>query len=578
MTKRLSLITALVLSASMSIGAAVPQVDRPLLPEGQESGRVKLNKDIKSIPFAKGLQKAQAKKAPQLAKKNGISIDEVLTVPQEIITEAPAGTIQQYSRSSYSFYFTWFGLSVGQVDGYISEVVFGDDGNVYIKNPITEYETDSYIKGTLKDGVVTVTLPQPIMEYDGDTYYADLQKIVIDWDKGSVDYTPADTQVLKFSYEDGVLTQLDGEDLYLSLADGEGDWQGFGDTNIVMTPFKDESLKDVNIEGSEYQFTYDDGGHFITVAKDNSNVYLKGVFEDVPDVWIKGDISGDKVSFKSQSLGTFSGTAAYFVPAKAEEVTEYYEAYDYYDTYTAYKPLDELVLTYDAANDIYTADEDFGFIAYSTAEIEAEYIEYTLASYINPVIKKQGDVSNAKPQAPSFYAFEDYSDDESTEYVFVFTLSKKSTDGDLLDSSKLFYNILLDGEVQTFEKDMYDVAEDITDIPFGYTTEYDFYEYSGLTMISIYSEGFDTIGVQTVYRPEEGKEILSDVLEYSIEKDEATIIGESTGINNIAVDKSVKSEVYYDLTGRRVANPENGLFIKKVTYNDNTVKVSKIAK
>jgi hypothetical protein len=32
------------------------------------------------------------------------------------------------------------------------------------------------------------------------------------------------------------------------------------------------------------------------------------------------------------------------------------------------------------------------------------------------------------------------------------------------------------------------------------------------------------------------------------------------------------------LTGRRVVNPENGLFIKKVTFNDNTVKVSKIAK
>jgi hypothetical protein len=96
--------------------------------------------------------------------------------------------------------------------------------------------------------------------------------------------------------------------------------------------------------------------------------------------------------------------------------------------------------------------------------------------------------------------------------------------------------------------------------------------------ISIYSEGFDTIGVQVIYRPEEGVENVSNLVEYAVETGDILTNGEITGVNNIAVDKSVKSEVYYDLTGRRVANPENGLFIKKVTYNDNTVKVSKIAK
>jgi hypothetical protein len=175
--------------------------------------------------------------------------------------------------------------------------------------------------------------------------------------------------------------------------------------------------------------------------------------------------------------------------------------------------------------------------------------------------------------------FVDYSEysDEGAEYVFDFDVFKISTDGDLLDSSKVFYNVFVDGEPYTFYSDMYDVEEDITDIPFGYSTDYDFYNYDGTTSVELYCDGFDTVGVQTIYRPEEGKEIKSDLIEININTGEEFTNG-VTGVNNIAVDKAVKSEVYYDLTGRRVVNPENGLFIKKVTFNDNTVKVSKIAK
>jgi hypothetical protein len=139
--------------------------------------------------------------------------------------------------------------------------------------------------------------------------------------------------------------------------------------------------------------------------------------------------------------------------------------------------------------------------------------------------------------------------------------------------------VFFDGEVETYDPETYDVEEEITDLPFTYSTTYDIYG-SGLSKsLSVYSEGFETIGVQTIYRPEEGKEIRSNLIEYVVETGDILVNGESTaGVSNIAADKAVKSEVYYDLTGRRVVNPENGLYIKKVTYEDNTVKVSKIAK
>jgi hypothetical protein len=582
MTKRLSLITALVLSASMSIGAAVPQVNRPLLPEGQESGRVKLNKDIKPMPFANGLQKAQAKKAPQLAKKNGISIGDILTVPQEIITEAPAGTVQQYSRSTDAVYY-FYGLWFEHIDNFISEIVFGDDGYVYIKNPISEYATDSYIKGKLEDGIITFNLPQPIYDYNGYTLCADFQKVVVDDEQGTFDYEQAENQKLQYSYKDGVLTQLgDDENIYLALSYDDGSWAGYGEQNDVFTPYKDESLRDVNLEGSEYQFTYIDGdnltgGHYVTVAKDASNLYIKGLFTASPDTWLKGTLDGDKAIFKTQPAGVISNFAAYFVPTKSEIKSIYYEGYGTYQ-YTVYSQEDQLVLTYDASKDAYTAEEGSCIAAFTTAEYD-QNTSITLESYSNPVISKPGDLLKAVPSDPIISGLYDYTEYYGTTTLFFdFYLSKLSTEGDLLDVNKLYYNVTLDGEPIVFDTDIYDVDDEYIDLPFTYTTEFDIYGTTLFKEISIYSEGFDTIGVQVIYRPEEGVENVSNLVEYAVETGDILTNGEITGVNNIAVDKSVKSEVYYDLTGRRVANPENGLFIKKVTYNDNTVKVSKIAK
>ena len=50
-----------------------------------------------------------------------------------------------------------------------------------------------------------------------------------------------------------------------------------------------------------------------------------------------------------------------------------------------------------------------------------------------------------------------------------------------------------------------------------------------------------------------------------------------TGIDGIQADKAVKAE-YYDITGKRIENPANGLFIKKTTNADGTVVTRKMAR
>jgi hypothetical protein len=584
MKKRLSLITALALAATMSVGAVVPKGEIADLSALQSTnGRVALTNDAKKLLLNKSIN--ISKKAPSLAKRNGSSItdlDDNTTETPAIITEAPKGETVQYVRSAGAFYVFWGAyLMYENVEGNITEMVFGEDGSVYFKDPISEFATDSYIKGTLKDDVITFELPQPIVESGGETYYASLQDIAVDWDSGSFENKAADSQTIKFSYKDGVISQLDGENIYLSITDSEGEWAYYGDTDIVLTPFKDESIQTVDLASKDYQFIYTDedgvaGGHIVSLAKDDSNVYVKGISE-YSDAWIKGTISGNKVTVETQSLGVVSSTLLYAIPAKVNEVSEYYEDYGYY-TYNTYTPLDKIEFTYDADKDTYTAEDGVAIITYNA--LPTEDIDYAYEAFINPIIKPQGDVSNSVPADPTISSFTDYSSYYGyTIYFFDFVLSKMSTDGDILDVDKLYYNVFFDGEVETYDPETYDVEEEITDLPFTYSTTYDIYG-SGLSKsLSVYSEGFETIGVQTIYRPEEGKEIRSNLIEYVVETGDILVNGESTaGVSNIAADKAVKSEVYYDLTGRRVVNPENGLYIKKVTYEDNTVKVSKIAK
>lgn len=50
------------------------------------------------------------------------------------------------------------------------------------------------------------------------------------------------------------------------------------------------------------------------------------------------------------------------------------------------------------------------------------------------------------------------------------------------------------------------------------------------------------------------------------------------GVKAISVNREVESEVYYDLQGRMVRNPENGVYIRSIRYTDGTVANDKVVK
>jgi hypothetical protein len=96
-------------------------------------------------------------------------------------------------------------------------------------------------------------------------------------------------------------------------------------------------------------------------------------------------------------------------------------------------------------------------------------------------------------------------------------------------------------------------------------------------VIAIFSDGFESVGVQILYRPEEGKEFRSDILYYDLATKEATVmpVNDNSGVSSLSADRQVKNVTYYDLTGRRVTNPSNGIYVKRTAFNDGSVTTAK---
>lgn len=54
------------------------------------------------------------------------------------------------------------------------------------------------------------------------------------------------------------------------------------------------------------------------------------------------------------------------------------------------------------------------------------------------------------------------------------------------------------------------------------------------------------------------------------------IYTDATGIDENLADKKLTSLTYYDLSGRKVSNPQHGVYVKKLVYADGTSRTEKV--
>ena len=490
-----------------------------------------------------------------------------------IITEAPEGRTEVYSLSGLAYYSFWGYIMGVSHEGTLGQIVYCDDNTVYIKNPISQFATNSYIKGTIDGDEITVKLPQPIYQedYDGEVYNYQIERLAYSEDEeGGWYYRDENSSEVKFTLRnDSVIWAEDTlGDVMLGLCDDTGEWMGYGDYNMVYSKVTDtvvEAPADMTCE--DWVLKANDDGHFVKVGFSGKDVYVGGIYETMPDAFVKGTIDGDKVVFKSgQYLGPDESLNchAYFVTGGSEMVWDDV----YMEWYSSPYLTEQIELSYDAEAKTMIADsknDSTMFINSGKAHI------YYIEAFDAPEFRYQAPIEGAvKPATPEFLSLSPY--DEYYGYGYIdFIVPKFDVDGRMLDTDKMHYNLFIDDELFTFYPDEYiALTEEMTNVPYDFTDSYDIYDNGTEKMIYFYTTGFEKIGVRSTYTADNGESKDSEIAWYYVN-------GGTVGINAAeAGAKGVKSVVYTDLSGRRVAKPVRGIYIKTEVYDDGTQKSVKM--
>ncbi|MDE5553731.1 MAG: hypothetical protein K2J10_00935, partial [Muribaculaceae bacterium] len=209
------------------------------------------------------------------------------------IIETPAGHLtENMTMSEFALYPHGFEIYMRMASGKVSAIVEGEDGCLYVKNPVGVYDTNSWLKLEHSEGTVYVAkLPQPATtpwDYEGETVWMNYDRLEYDDDEGY--YYPSFTESeLSFNYEDGILTSIgeigEDEDMPVMLGltyniygpeDPDEAWAWFGVNNITVSPMDvtPTALPD-GVTGEKKLMASSAGDTHVWVAVNGEDIYLR---------------------------------------------------------------------------------------------------------------------------------------------------------------------------------------------------------------------------------------------------------------------------------------------------------------
>lgn len=510
------------------------------------------------------------------ARKTGIKMTKAPVAHSTGVITSPDGEAKEYTKTYSGCYVYDAVYPVYDLEESATIVWNGD--NAYISDPITMMPMGSYVRGAVEGDKITVALPQTLYveeeEYNGVVYTAEYTLDLVHYiDFDGFDYYMPGEGSSEITYtigQDGTVTLdtlPDGAMLGLvGIEDGEAMWVGFAENAATYTPVGDEDFDPTALPGVEYSYItygYDtpqthapDFGYKVKFADHGNDVYISGFCLDEPRWWFKGHRDGNRITVdNNQKMGTLLGvyTVSLMFGTVDPEATGGYS------------------LLPDDAQFVFEYDTDMN--AYVTATPDVVMFVNALPNQIyyltkieNPTLLYQPEAKGA-PCDPWNLVYNARWIDEDGYAVFDVNLPIVSTDGVLLDRANMYYQIYIDGDLETFED--YGLAE-TTDIP---------YNHDGREIVSqrlntnhemlIFFRGYDKLGIK-LFNVCDGITYESNVVEVEVREGEIT-----TGVREITAEE-VSTRELYDLSGVRVVNPGKGIYVKKTTMSDGTVITSKV--
>lgn len=452
-----------------------------------------------------------------------------------------------------------------------ANIVYGDNNEVYLSNIIPNAATDTYVKGVMNGDKIEVPLPQALTydEYYGYGFQLDLFEFVSTEDDAWFYPMEGERSVTFTVAEDGTIT-ADGinEDLLLGYGwtDDES-WAYYSASELTLTPFDESPVSapsDIEVSQNFWFSIQGEYGWPVSWAQGYDEFYFQGLSDAMPNAWFMGTVEYDDDAAtisvaQNQYIGIYAG---FYIYTKAAKTVYDEDGYEYYELL----PDDyqyQLIWNYED-NTIVSKDPEV-ILLFNGGRTELNYL---FASNAIELIH-QDDFAGT-PADPFGLAFDpSYYEDPYDPYgEFTFYVPAVSTEGDYLITDNLSYVVYVDGEEWEFDAEEYELEENMVEIPWDFSVYY-IYRYDGiLREVDFFVEGISTLGVQSIYRYN-GEETRSEIVTIDLD--------DPSAVAAIGEGRKVKDVKYFDLSGRQVADPAAGIFVKRVTFEDGSVATFKKA-
>ena len=498
-----------------------------------------------------------------------------LTASAQIIKDTPKGKlIENLYRSTKSWVKKgWTGVQQGRYEGIVSKIVIGEDGCIYIYNPLSGLDSKSWLKLEKQaDGKYRANLPQAILtdDYGGDDEEEEssertitLNRMVSTDDGKSYEPVGATMNYVDFTWENNKLVMKGmGQKKQIWAAAYNNSWQNNygGDWALTIEPLGEQLITPPST-AVKVQYIVssksDSSPRIVEAMTDNNDIYIKGLFkaEKLANVWVKLTKQGDKaVMSTNQYLGITKKTDFKKYDSDKSEYHTFAAAFEDEE-----KTAENLEFSIDATGKL-TASKILrtSLGRASNDNITGEdYVESYEGLTLTPYIQKAG-----KPATPVYFYFTstpDY-DNTSNEIKLAFYVKNADVDGNYLDPEKMYYNVYVNGSKEPFkfkktETQYRDMHEDeMTNIPFNYqdNRNYDFKVIDNLRILHFYDSSITSVKVIMVYE--------ADGKKYSSEPMVATLT--TAGIESANFNKAT-TEKYYTIDGRQIQKLQKGLNIVK---------------
>ena len=330
------------------------------------------------------------------------------------------------------------------------------------------------------------------------------------------------------------------------------------------------------VEAQQWLMSYDDMARVVNIAFVENQVYLGNIDSENPGSYVLGTIEDGKAVFPITYLGESEilEGPAYFVPLEwdlryVEEIQDYYEDYFIAENFT---------FNYDAeAKKLVASLEYSAFLVSSDIEVGKLGGAWSEYYYEPSIFEVDPETQNAPLEDPEFFsAYPQPDGQHEISDDIEFYIASVNTAGFPLNIEDVYFIFYLDGQPYTFTTDLYPgLPEDMTEIPYNFCDDVNFAIYSAgeYHCVTLYHHGYADVGVKVFYHAPNGKLLESALVEENIE---VLSDGAIAGIDAVSYDELISTE-YFDLSGRRVANPENGLFIKVENFK-NGRRATKVVK